>query len=375
MYKKYLNNDQLNFQINRFLEPYYSNDEVQFEIKKACQEITDLDSWFTQWNKLANKKRKLQLFDLAAAYYQLADFFLKESDPRKIKTYNLFKECFYQSISNTPVELIDVPYKNSFLPTAIIKQETANEWLVFHGGFDSYLEELIRLSITHLSTLKNYNILMFEGPGQGQVCKNEIPMTSKWEEPVSVILDFYHLKDVCLLGMSLGGYLALRAAAKEKRVTKVIAFDTFYCMEDSFLMNAPENISCIPNILDKKTATTINLLLDEYAKQNIDLMFKINKAKEIFGVETPAEILMEIKKYTLNGIEKDITQDVLLLAGSEDMYVPINRTNFLQTKMINASTVKAVIFDKSTGGQYHCQVGNKSIAFQEINNFLNRHQK
>ncbi|MCI1072193.1 hypothetical protein [Lactococcus lactis] len=92
MYKHYLDNEQMNFQINRFLEPFYSNKTIQDDIRIICKSIIDLESWYTGWNKLANVQHEIKNFELASAYYQLAEFFLEESDPRKIKAYKFFRE-------------------------------------------------------------------------------------------------------------------------------------------------------------------------------------------------------------------------------------------------------------------------------------------
>lgn len=212
---------------------------------------------------------------------------------------------------------------------------------------------------------------MFEGPGQGLPNKNGLVMTSEWEKPVSTILDFFGLNNVSLMGMSLGGYLALRVAAKDKRIKNAIAFDTFYSMEDAFLINAPKNLTNIPNLSDLKVRESVDNLIEEYTKKSIDLKFKINKAKEIFGKNSPSEILIEMKEYSLKGIESEIEQAVLLLAGDNDMYVPTKRTSFLRNKLINASKVESFIFNEESGGQYHCQVGNKSLAFEKVISFLN----
>lgn len=371
MYKKYLENEQLNFQVNRFLEDYYDDKNVQQSVVKTCKEISNLEDWYEQWFSLGNAENQKQNYGLASLYYQLSEFYLPESDHRKKEAYGRFKSTFYKSISEVPIEHTTVPYNGGQLPVAIINNDDNNPWLVFHGGFDSYLEELIRLSIVYLSDLKEYNILMFEGPGQGQPSKDGLYLTHEWEKPVSAILDYFDLDEVALVGMSLGGYLALRAAAKEKRIKKVIAFDTFYSMDDAFFMNAPKELEKLSNNLeDKKSRVLLDQTINSIAEKNIDLQFKINKAKEILGKDSPSEIISEIKKYSLEGIENLITQDTLLLAGTEDMYVPTYRTPFIQNKLINVEKVETAIFNKKSGGQYHCQVGNKKLAFKKILDFL-----
>nr|WP_220084754.1 alpha/beta fold hydrolase [Paenibacillus dendritiformis] len=73
-----------------------------------------------------------------------------------------------------------------------------------------------------------YTIYLFEGPGQGETLKKGLTFEPYWEKPVSAILDYFKLEDVCLLGVSWGGYLALRAAAFERRIAKAVAYDVLY---------------------------------------------------------------------------------------------------------------------------------------------------
>jgi|SaaInlV_200m_DNA_3_1039701.scaffolds.fasta_scaffold02100_11 pimeloyl-ACP methyl ester carboxylesterase len=39
-----------------------------------------------------------------------------------------------------------------------------------------------------------------------------------WEKPTAAILDYFDLDDVTLFGLSMGGWLCLRAAAFEPRI-------------------------------------------------------------------------------------------------------------------------------------------------------------
>ena len=44
---------------------------------------------------------------------------------------------------------------------------------------------------------------------------------------MAAVLDHFGLADVTLIGLSLGGYLAPRAAAFEERIKRVVAHDVF----------------------------------------------------------------------------------------------------------------------------------------------------
>lgn len=370
MYKQYLEDEQLNYQVNRFLEPYYDHQGVQTLVEQTCLNIHSLESWYTEWMRLGQDAMSAKDFGLAAAFYQLADFFLPNHDDRKVETYQLFKQTYYQSIATQNLETYNVPYENSYLPVIIIRKPTATKWLVFHGGFDSYLEELIRLALDHLDVLTDYHILLFEGPGQGQPATNGLYLTHQWEKPVSAILDYFQLNSVTLLGMSLGGYLALRAAAFEPRIEKVIAFDVFYAMMDALMMHAPDGLTEIPDLSMTKNQLLVDKLLLNYASTNIDLQFKLTKGFDITGLGSPSKLLMEISRYTLDGIEHLLTQDVLLLAGNEDMYVPTNRLDDVKNHLVNARSVETHLFTSEDGGEKHCQVGNKHVAFEKIIRFL-----
>jgi alpha-beta hydrolase superfamily lysophospholipase len=72
------------------------------------------------------------------------------------------------------------------------------------------------------------------GPGQGVVLREQHPtMQADWEKPNGAVLDAFlvnHPKPwkIVLLGESLGGYLAPRAASFDARIDGVIAFDVWY---------------------------------------------------------------------------------------------------------------------------------------------------
>jgi alpha-beta hydrolase superfamily lysophospholipase len=82
-----------------------------------------------------------------------------------------------------------------------------------------------------------WNCLIFEGPGQGSALRlNKLPFRYDWEAVVTPVVDFaLNLRGVdperiALLGMSMGGYLAPRAAAFEHRIAACVAYDGVFQM-------------------------------------------------------------------------------------------------------------------------------------------------
>jgi pimeloyl-ACP methyl ester carboxylesterase len=52
-----------------------------------------------------------------------------------------------------------------------------------------------------------YEIIMFDGPGQGGAFKQfGLPLDHAWEKPAKAILDYFNLYNVIWLGISMGGW-------------------------------------------------------------------------------------------------------------------------------------------------------------------------
>ncbi|WP_339099647.1 alpha/beta hydrolase [Candidatus Enterococcus lemimoniae] len=371
MFNNYNRNKQFNFQMNRFLEPYEEDGSVQKEVKEIANQLEDLESWYKIWFALGKKREKDLFYDVASCYYQLAEFYLPEEDPRKQIVYELFKKTFYKSIDRSNLNFIQIPYENTFMPGVIVKKsEHVTQTLIVHGGFDSYLEELIRL-MNLFDQLDNYQLILFEGPGQGELIKKKVAMTNEWEKPVGAVLDYCKLSEADLLGMSLGGYLALRASAFEPRIKRVIAFDIMYSMEDAFKEGlVSKDYQTISSLLESGDTNKLNERLLKVARSNKDLTFKLTKGYSISNTNKPSDLLKFISSFSLNGIEDKVQQEVLLMAGTKDMYVPVSRLAFLMTKLINAKKIETILYTECSGGEMHCQVGNKKEAINDMTNFL-----
>ncbi|MCR4422596.1 MAG: alpha/beta hydrolase [Exilispira sp.] len=362
---------QFDFQINRILT-YGTKACDHGEVIEASRRIHDLNSWFQVWYSLGEKAEKENRFLHAAYYYRLSEFFLHDKDPFKEKTYKLSVGNFNKIISEDPnVQTVFVPYKNSEMKTMIFSS-TAEEKgkLVVFGGYDSFIEEFY-LAIKEIAET-GYTVYLFEGPGQGLTLKKGIPFEHQWEKPLGTILDYFNLDNVTIIGISWGGYLALRATAFEKRVKRVVAYDILYdgfdCMTNPF----PIGIRQIFRLLFLlKQKTIINFLLTRFMKKKIIIDWAISHGMYITNTKSPYDFYMDLKKHTLRGITGKITCDVLLLAGEKDHYIPLKHYYILMKKLKKAHSLHGKIFTEEEGGEQHCQVGNHQLAIKYIYQWLN----
>jgi len=224
----------MNFQMNRVLT--YGEEAGRLEeVRSIAAKIHDFESWYTEWRDLAQKAEREGRYLHAAYGYRMAEFFLTEDRPEKMQSYQAFIKCFYQAVGQDNFERVEVPYEGKSLPAMRLQAPKEKAIIVVHGGYDSFMEEFY-LTVRQFPQM-GYTIILFEGPGQGAALKRGLKLTYEWEKPVAAILDYFDLRGIALLGISWGGYLALRAAAFEPRIERVVAYDV--CFDGLEVMTRP----------------------------------------------------------------------------------------------------------------------------------------
>lgn len=243
------------------------------------------------------------------------------------------------------------------------------------GGFDSYVEEMLKMALFLKET--GYDVVFFDGPGQGSALEDyKIPMTHKWEKPVKAILDYFKLDDVTLLGISLGGYLTIRAAAFEKRVHRVVADDILSNFYEVVLNALPLQLrDKVNSLMPHGNEEEVNILFEDLMKKSLMVEWAINQGIHITGSKTPYEFLSKILLYNTSKISEKLEQDVLLMAAKEDHYIPLNQFFEQSKSLTNVRSLTTRMFTRKENAQNHCQSGNLGLAFEVIANWIEQIQK
>jgi hypothetical protein len=210
----------INYQLNRFLIAGLEN--LYAEIGSHVENLADWKKLFCEKTAAFEKEGHT---DYAMGLYRAAEFFMSPADPDRKMVIEKFLHFFYQSKKDKNLEQISVPYENNQLHGfRLIPTISPKATVIIHGGFDSYIEEFYTLGAAICE--EGYEVIMFDGPGQGSTLMFEkLPMIHEWEKPVAAVLDYIGAENVTLIGISLGGYLAIRAASVDKRIQRVIAYD------------------------------------------------------------------------------------------------------------------------------------------------------
>ncbi len=358
----------MNFQMNRVLT--YGEEAGRLEeIKAMAARITDCASWHTEWMTLAQRAKEEQRFLHAAYAYRMAEFFLPERRPEKLACYHAFQDTFSRAVGGQAFERFTVPYAGSTLPTMRLQATPEKAVIVLHGGYDSFMEEFY-LAVRTLPQ-HGYTVILFEGPGQGQALLNGLTFTHAWEHPTSAILDYFQLSHVALLGISWGGYLALRAAAFEPRIQQVIAYDVCYDGFEVMTHPMPSPLRELFQLFIRTHARPVaNALIARLRKRSLLLDWAVAQGMHITGAKTPFAFYQHLTLHTMKGIAPLVRQDVLLLAGQKDHYIPLEQFYQQQRALVNAHSMTARLFTISEGGEQHCQVGHHQLALDAITRWL-----
>lgn len=311
-----------------------------------------------------------------ATYLRAAQFFTlgeaKDEDGTLLKV-SLYEKCmaaYERAYKEEGLEYVRIPYEDGYLPVLYrLHEQGAKGTVVLHGGYDSFIQEFV--PYFNYAFGRGYNVYMFEGFGQGEVLNRcGIKMTADWEKCTAPILDYFGLDDVTLIGVSLGGYLAARAAAFESRIKRVVLYDIIYDFYGSLMAKSSPVKRFMTKCLLKHESSFLWPMLENKIKENLFANWLLQQGCYVYGVSNLAQYLNHIKMYNTKEISQLITQDVLLLAGADDLYT----VYFDEQKqaLTAARSVEGRIFTQEENASHHCQVGNLGLALGYIFDWVER---
>src|SRR2546423_4135368 len=189
----------------------------------------------------------------ASNYYRTAGAFLLEqpaTDPEMTVVSAGQRDTFAAAAAlfDTPVQAVSIPYEDTTLPAYVFLVDDSGAprpTIIYNSGYDSTREESYFV-IAAAALRRGYNVLAFDGPGQGAALRDQkLVMRPDWEAVITPVVDYALTRDeiaadkIVLFGYSLGGFLVARAAAFEHRVTALILDDGIYDFHAAFVGSLP----------------------------------------------------------------------------------------------------------------------------------------
>lgn len=353
----------LNFQCNRMLG--WIGPQAYPAIAETARGALSYTEWIDGFLALAEQTRRSG-DALAGAYYdRAAEFFMTPDDARKAPTRLRFVEAMRGLYEVSPER---VPYEKGWLPAYDLHPEGAPKGptVLLFGGFDSYIEEFLPMLAAMVAA--GYRVVAFEGPGQGGALEEAgLTLTPEWERPVSAVLDHYRLDDVTAVGISLGGGLVIRAAAFEPRIKRAIAFDILDDMLEVLAGQvAPGRTPLLRALLAARARPIINAAARLAAARRPVSRWGLWQGMHITGTASAFDFLEFARTVNTRSISGRVTADTLLIAGSEDHYVPLHQLGRQAGNLTGARSVTTRVFTAAEQASNHCQIGNFNACVREI---------
>jgi pimeloyl-ACP methyl ester carboxylesterase len=209
----------------------------------------DYDGWFDEWSGAAERAADAgdglraagrgelagRAYLRASEYWRQSYFFLRQDldDERLRASYAAHRDTFRAAmpLAAAEIEAISIPYEAVPLPGYMFRPTAhggARPTVLLPDGFDSTAEETIKFGV-QAALAMGWNVVAWDGPGQGAMLVNHrIAMRPDFEVVVNAVVDWAITEPsvdpeaLLLIGRSLGGYLAARAASSEKRIAALV---------------------------------------------------------------------------------------------------------------------------------------------------------
>lgn len=365
-----LNSDpNFNFQLNRVIQ--WDGGRLE-DLRPVSGDIHSSADW---------KRTLLFLGDAAAAegrranaiaYYRMSEFFMYDGDPDKLAYYQKATAMFYEHyrdyFTSGLVERLSVPYEGVELPVLHVRPEgKRRDVLLLHGGNDSYLEEFF-LPMLYLAK-NGVEVYLFEGPGQGGVVREQgKKFTHQWERPVKAVLDAIGETDVTIMGASLGGMLAPRAAAFEPdRIRRVVGWSIFPNFLYVALDAVPKQLrGLLKFMIAHNIRGPIDSIMWRRMAQEPIMDWAIRHGMYAYDADTPFGYIKKLDDYKMTDVGHRITQDMLILGAGRDHFI---RRELYAMELDALPNVKSLTFRLMTEQEdagSHCNVGNPKLALDTV---------
>jgi len=361
------------------------------EVISTAKRVTDGDihSWYDEWLATADRVHAMaaafeegghtisagEAYFRAATYYQAAGFFMVAPADRD-KARHCRKrghDSFVKALDAHPnITYERIPYEGTTLPAYVARCRSApakGPLVIANTGFDGTSEDTFH-GVAWAAMKRGYHVLVFEGPGQGEmIMDHDLHFRPDWEVVGRAVVDyaltlpFVDENRVAYMGISMGGYLAPRAVAFDDRVAALIANGGLYKLYESAYRIFPEDQIA----LIESDPARFNAMVAQMAETDISLQWLFDNSTWRFGSADYADFMRGQKEYTLEHVVQNIQAPTLVVESvSDGMFTgqPQNLYDALQCPKTY------VVFTREEAAQAHCQLGASSLSNEKIFNWL-----
>jgi hypothetical protein len=113
-----------------------------------------------------------------------------------------------------------------------------------------------------------------------------------------------------------------------------------------------------------------NAILERTMAESPATAWAIRHGMHVAGAADPFDFLVWLRELRTAPFSDRITQDVLLMAGTEDHIVPLHQLWRQARNLVNARSLTIRVFTPAEQAQSHCQIGNVGLALGFVRSWL-----
>ena len=357
----------------------------------------DRDAWAREWGATADRMMALAEDALAAGdpvsardafyrasnYYRVIQYPLYGSpvDPRLVAAFEAETAAFLKgaALSDFPIEPVEIPFEGKTLPGYLVLVDDSGAprpTIVHTNGYDSDIQEMF-FAHAIAAVRRGYNILLFDGPGQGRyLIIDKMPMRPNWETVVTPVIDYALTRPeidpdrIALAGWSFGGWLAPRAACFEHRIAALIADPGQYDEKDALLPRLPltdEQKAAFPDI-DPSSLDEMQAYLQSPDAPPMLHWSILQRGFWVHDVDSVFAYAVEFAKYEISPYVKQIDTPTFITQAEDD---PVSAFAPQLYEAIEAPKVLE-FFKSADGAGMHCEMLARSLYHQKLYAWLNK---
>lgn len=320
-----------------------------FDIARLCRNIQpgDKEGWERGWLELAqsieteakaalaagHKRTAMQFFFHANQYYRMSDVFLTAADmPKKKERFLKSQENFRAAakLHYPPIEVITVKCGNDEYDGYFCHpvHPAPGKWpaVFLIGGADAFAEEIFFSGRQVLD--RGWALLLVDTPGRGSShYVKGIPARFDYEVPTKACMDYLVSRPemdpdrIALIGISMAGYYAPRAAAFEPRAKALVCWSGCYSVLDDLY------------------------LFCEHLQPTV---------QRLLGGVSDAQARERLKAFTMEGVAQKITCPTLITHGADDRLMSVEGAKRLFNEIGSKDKLLKIYDDPKVGGTIHC---------------------